>query len=61
MPDPTPKWLTEVAAAERLEVTAEDLRAMREKGEGPAYAKRGPLVRYNVEALESSAFPRNGS
>lgn len=53
MPDPTPKWLTEAAAAERLDVTAEDLRAMRGKGEGPAYAKRGPLVRYNVEALDA--------
>ena len=52
MSDAPKKWLTEADAAAHVDVKPEDLRELRAKKTGPAYAQKGPLIRYAVGDLD---------
>jgi len=45
-------YFTEEQAAERLQVSLSTLRRGRRNGDGPAYFRRGNIIRYRDTALE---------
>jgi len=47
----TERYVTDVEAAEILAVSPQTLRNYRCLGQGPAYSKRGRMVRYRVADL----------
>jgi len=55
---PPARWLAPKEAAAYLSVTEDCLQAWRSARKGPAWSKRGKIVRYDVNDLD--AFLANG-